>query len=142
MGDDLAASNVNRTYSLAGMSLAIFTFVLIFLYPRFTSGEVNATLFQITLSVMGVATFALVFAAFHYYAASLGRWMNEGERNRYARRGDRFWVIGYTLLFLAPSLVLVTVELMLVAAVWFALWITYVAFTIRTYPRVETQRRP
>lgn len=141
MGDDLAASNVNRTYSLAGMSLAIFTFVLIFLYPRFTSGEVNATLFQITLSVMGLATFSLVFAAFHYYAASLDRWMDEDERHRYARRGDRFWVIGYTLLFLAPSLVLVTVELMPVAAVWFVLWIAYVLFAIRTYPRVETHRR-
>lgn len=142
MGDDLAASNVNRTYSLAGMSLAIFTFLLIFLYPRFTNGEVNAALFQITLSVMGVATFSLVFAAFHYYAASLGRWMDDAERNRFARRGDRFWVIGYTLLFLAPTLVLVTVELIPVAAVWFALWVAYVIFAIRTYPRVETQRRP
>lgn len=52
---------------------------------------------------MGVATFSLVFAAFHDYAASLGRWTDEEERIRYARRGDRFWVIGYTLLFLAQA---------------------------------------
>ena len=56
MGDDLAASNVNRSYSLAATSIAIFTFMLIFLYPRFASGEVNPLLFQATLVVMGVAT--------------------------------------------------------------------------------------
>jgi hypothetical protein len=140
MSDDLAASNVNRTYSLAGMSLAIFTFLLIFLYPRYVAGEVDPTPFQVTLSVMGVATFSLVFAAFHYYAASLGRWMDESERARFARRGDRFWLAGYTLLFLAPSLVLLCVGLLPVGAVWFGLWVAYIAFAIRTYPRVETQR--
>ena len=36
MGDELATSNVNRSYSLAATSIAIFTFVLFFLYPRFT----------------------------------------------------------------------------------------------------------
>jgi hypothetical protein len=34
MGDDLAAANVNRSYSLAATSIAIFTFTLVFLYPR------------------------------------------------------------------------------------------------------------
>ena len=57
MGDELATSNVNRSYSLAATSIAIFTFVLFFLYPRFASGEINALLFQVTLVVMGVATF-------------------------------------------------------------------------------------
>jgi hypothetical protein len=57
MGDDLASANVNRTYSLAAMSIAIFTFMLFFLYPRFRNGEVNPWMFQSTLIVMGVATF-------------------------------------------------------------------------------------
>src|SRR6184192_3835358 len=72
MGDDLAASNVNRLHSLAATSIAIFTFMLIFLYPRFASDEVNAWLFQVTLVVMGVATFSFVFASFYYYGSSLG----------------------------------------------------------------------
>ena len=55
MGDDLAATNVNRSYSLAGTSIAIFTFLLFFLYPRYVSGGLNAFLFQATLTVMGVA---------------------------------------------------------------------------------------
>jgi len=41
MGDDLAGANVNRAYSLAATSIAIFTFVLLFLYPRFTSGQMG-----------------------------------------------------------------------------------------------------
>jgi hypothetical protein len=57
MGDELATSNVNRTYSLAATSIAIFTFMLFFLYPRFARGEINDLLFQATLVVMGMATF-------------------------------------------------------------------------------------
>ena len=46
MDDELATSNVTRSYSLAATSIAIFTFMLFFLYPRFARGEINASLFQ------------------------------------------------------------------------------------------------
>src|SRR5437667_12497764 len=100
MGDDLAASNVNRSYSLAATSIAIFTFMLIFLYPRFASGEVNASLSHATLVVMGVATFSCVFASFYYYASSLGDRIGVAERARYPRPADPSWSFGYTLPFL------------------------------------------
>jgi hypothetical protein len=141
MGDDLAPSNVNRSYSLAATSIAIFTFVLIFLYPRFASGEINAWLFQATLVVMGVATFSFVFASFFYYCASLGSRIDEAERALYSRRGDRFWLLGYTLLFLDPSLILFAVGLLAVGAAWFALWLLYLLFVIRYFPRVQTVRK-
>jgi hypothetical protein len=141
MGDDLAASNVNRSYSLAATSIAIFTFMLIFLYPRFASGEINALLFQATLVVMGVATFSFVFASFYYYGASLRGRIDDAERVAYARRGDRFWVLGYTLLFLDPSLILFSVGLLLVGSVWFVLWLVYLVFVVRNFPRVLTARK-
>ena len=141
MGDDLAASNVNRSYSLAATSIAIFTFMLIFLYPRFASGEVNPLLFQTTLVVMGVATFAFVFASFYYYASSLGGRIDDAERARYSRRGDRLWLLGCTLLFLDPSLVLFSVGLVVVGCVWLALWLVYVLFVVRNFPRVQTARK-
>ena len=140
MPDDLAASNVNRSYSLAATSIAIFTFMLIFLYPRFVSGEVNALLFQATLVVMGVATFSFVFASFYYYASSLGGRIDDAARARYAHRADRFWVLGYTLLFLDPSLILFAVGLLAVGFVWFGLWLVYVLFAIRYFPRVQTAK--
>ena len=138
MSEDLASANVNRTYSLAAMSLAIFTFLLFFLYPRFKSGEINPWLFQATLGVMGIATFSFVFGSFHFYIASLCSRFDEAERALYQHRADRLWAVGYTLLFFVPSLILVTVGLFAVAAVWFALWLGYVVFEIRYYPKIET----
>ena len=139
MSDDLASANVNRSYSLAGTSIAIFTFILFFMYPRYASGEVNPLLFQATLLVMGVATFSFVFASFSYYCSAAGR-LEAPERAIHSRRGDRFWLLGYTLLFLAPSLILFAVGLGLVASVWLALWLVYLVFVMRFFPRVQTVR--
>jgi hypothetical protein len=140
MSDDLAAANVNRSYQLAASSIAIFTFLLFFLYPRFVSGDVEALPFQATLIVIGVATFSFAFASFYYYGASLGGRIEEADRTRYFRLGDRIWLLGCVLLFLAPSLILVTVKLLAVASVWFALWLVYLLFVIRHFPSVQTQR--
>ena len=137
MGDELATSNVNRSYSLAATSIAIFTFMLFFLYPKFASGEIDALLFQATLVVMAVATFSFVFASFSYYCASLGSRIDDADRVLYSRRGDRFWLLGYTLLFLSPSLILFTVGLLAVGATWLALWLVYLLFVIRDFPRVQ-----
>jgi hypothetical protein len=137
MGDELASANVNRSYSLGATSIAIFTFMLFFLYPRFASGEINALLFQATLVVMGVATFAFVFASLYYYGSSLGSRIDDAERALYSRRGDRFWLLGYTLLFLNPSLVLFSVGLLAVGSAWVALWVVYLLFVIRYFPRIQ-----
>jgi len=140
MADDLAAANVNRSYQLSASSIAIFTFLLLFLYPKFVSGEVDALPFQATLVVMGLATFSFAFASFYYYGASLGGRIDDAERVRYARRGDRLWLLGCVVLFLAPSLVLFTVRLMPVASVWFALWLVYLLFVLRNFSRVQTRK--
>jgi hypothetical protein len=138
MGDELATTNVNRTYSLGASSIGIFTFMLFFLYPRFAGGEIDAMLFQATLVVMGVATFSFVFASLYYYGSSLGSRIEEAERTLYSRRGDRFWLLGYTLLFLVPSLILFSVGLLAVGSAWFALWLVYLLFAIRSFPKVQT----
>jgi hypothetical protein len=138
MQAEFATTNVNRSYWLGATSITIFTFMLFFLYPRYASGEVSALLFQATLLVMGVATFSFVFASLHYYGASLASRMDDADRALYARRGDRFWLLGYTLLFLAPSMILFTVRLFAVGSVWFALWLVYLLFVARFFPRVQT----
>ncbi len=141
MADDLAAANVNRAYQLAASCIAIFTFLLFFLYPRFVSGEVDALPYQATLIVMGVATFSFAFASFYYYAASLGGRIADADRARYFHRADLIWLLGCVLLFLAPSLVLITVGLLVVASAWFGLWLVYVLFVIRHFPRVRAPHR-
>ena len=141
MGDDLAPANVNRSYSLAMSSIAIFTFTLFFLYPRFRSGDANALLFQATLLVMGVATFSFVFASLLYYYSSLGNPVDHAERDRYARRGDRFWLVGFTMIFLAPSLIVFSIGLVVVGLAWWALWLTYLLFVVREFPRIQAARK-
>ena len=140
MGVDLAASNVNRSYQLSATSIAIFTFMLIFLYPRYVSGEINPALFQVTLVVMALAVFSFVFTTFYYYGASLSGRFAESERSSYARRGDRFWLLGYSLLLLDPTLILLCVGLVVVASAWFALWLVYLLVAVRNFPRVQTSR--
>jgi hypothetical protein len=141
MGDEVATSNVNRSYSLGATSIAIFTFMLVFLYPRFASGTINALVFQATLVVMGVATFSFAFAALYYYGSSLGSGTEDADRALYSRRGDRFWLLGVTLLFLDPSLILISVGLLAVASAWLALWLVYLLFLIRYFPKVQTARK-
>ena len=140
MREDVAAVNVTRTYTLAASNIAIFTFMLFFLYPRFESGRINPVLFQATLIAMGVATFSLVSATLHYYRCSLGGRMSDTERTRLARRADRFWLLGYTTMFLAPSLVLFLIRLRIVASVWLAFWLLYLFFAVRYFPRLQTPR--
>ena len=132
MQNELAAANVNRTYSLGATSIAIFTFTLFFLYPRYAQGEINASLFQATLLVMGIATFSFAFAAFYYYGASVGGRIED------SRRADRFWLVGYTMLLLAPSLVLFSIRLYPVGSVWSAFWLGYGIFALRHFRGVST----
>jgi hypothetical protein len=141
MGDDLAAVNVTRSYSLAATSIAIFTFMLIFLYPKFESGAINPLLFQVTLVVMGVAIFSFGFAAFHYYCSSLGSRIDDAERALHSRRADRIWLLGELMLFLDPSLILFSVKLFAVASVWFALWLMYLLFVIHHFPKIQAGAR-
>jgi hypothetical protein len=141
MADELAAANVNRCYQLAASSIAIFTFLLFFLYPKFASGDVDPLPFQAILIVMGLATFSFAFASFDYYGASLGGRIDDAQRARYGRRADRAWLLGCVLLFLCPSLILFTVGLLAAASTWFALWLVYLFFAIRDFPRVETARK-
>jgi len=138
MGEDLAGANVNRSYTLAASSIAIFTFTLFFLYPRFVSGDANGLLFQATIVVMGMATFSFVFASLFYYRSSLGDRIDVTDRALCSRRGDRFWLFGYTLLFLAPTLILFSLGLVAVGSVWLALWLVYFFFVIRYFPAVRT----
>lgn len=136
----LATSNVDRSYTLGGTSIAIFSFVLFFLYPEARRGEASLLLFQTTIVVMAVATFSFVFATLHYYRASVGSQL-EGRRTSHSHLGDRFWLLGYSLLFLAPSLVLFTIGLAIVGSVWLALWALYSVFIMRHYPGIRTRQR-
>ncbi len=124
MGPEAANIDVSRVVTLVGTSIAIFTFLLFFLYPRYTSGEVDPILFQLSLIVIGFAIFFLVFAGLFFYSLTLP-WESSSVAAKLQRRADRFWLLGYTVLLFEPSLILFTVKLPAVALVWLALWASY-----------------
>jgi hypothetical protein len=136
MDKDLAAANVNRSYQLMAISIAIFTFMLGFLYPRYASGEVNGLLFQSVCVVMGLATFSFLFAALCFYGTTLQDRFDQESRATFGRIGNLFWLAGTTMLLLAPGVVLLTVGLWLVAGLWLVLWLSFVLFMIRFFPHV------
>jgi hypothetical protein len=141
MDDALANTNVNRTSALAATSIAIFTFTLIFLYPKFAAGEIDPTIFQVALAVIAVAIFAFVLAGAYYYG-STQTWLAERERATFFKRGDIGWLAGQSLLLLDPSLVVFSVRLYPVAVVWLVLWLGYLGFSVRWFRRYMRQRGP
>ncbi|HYS99110.1 MAG TPA: hypothetical protein VEO20_00420 [Thermoplasmata archaeon] len=133
MSNETANLDVSRVVTLVGTSIAIFTFLLFFLYPRFASNEIDPILFQVTLIVIGVAIFSLVYAGLYFYTLTLPYSRDPAESTAIQRRGDLFWLVGYTVLLLEPTLILLTVGLAIVAVAWLALWILYIYLTLNEY---------
>jgi hypothetical protein len=129
MSLDIANSNVNRNITLAGTSVAIFTFLLFFLYPRYTSSEVNPILFQFTLAIIVSVIFSLVLSATYYYGNTLTLSLPAGQGTAIFGKAEGFWIIGYSLLLLEPSLILFTVNLSVVGLYALLLWFSYLYVT-------------
>jgi hypothetical protein len=138
MPSELANNNANRAYAMATTSIAIFTFMLVFLFPRYEAGQLNPLLFEGALVVMGLATFASVLASVHYYGALLDDRFDDDQRRALGRRADLLWSVGYSLLFLAPVLILFAVGLLVVGAIWAVLWGTYMLFALRNFSNLRT----
>ena len=129
MSLDIANSNVNRNITLAGTSVAIFTFLLFFLYPRYSSGDINPVLFQFTLAIIVSVIFSLVISATYYYGTTLTLSLPDGQGTPIFGKAEAFWLMGYSLLLLEPSLILFTVNLLAVALYALVLWLSYLYLT-------------
>ncbi len=129
MSLDLANSNVNRNITLAGTSVAIFTFLLFFLYPRYFSGDIDPVLFQFTLAIIVSVIFSLVISATYYYGTTLTLSLPDGQGTVIFGKAEAFWLIGYSLLLLEPNLILLTVNLSAVALYALVLWFSYLYLT-------------
>lgn len=140
MSVDVAEANVNRTVALAGTSIAIFTFTLVFLYPK-VSGGFDSILFQVALTVIGFAIFSFVLSGIHYYAQMLSLSHSSLKAEMFRQRADRLWLVGFSLLVLEPSLILFTVGLIFVGVVYLALWIAYMVFEVYVFKEIQSWLR-
>ena len=140
MNLDIAEANVNRNITLAGTSVAIFTFLLFFLYDRYTLGEINAALFQFTIAIIVSVIFSLVISALYYYGTTLTLSLAPGQVTNIFGKAEAFWLVGYSLLLLEPSLILFTVNLQVVGLYALALWSSYLLLTWLQF-RKQTKRK-
>lgn len=129
MSLEIANGNVNRNITLAGTSLAIFTFLLFFLYPRYLTGEINGVLFQFTLAIIVSVIFALVQSATYYYGRVLTLSLPREQVATIFGKAEAFWLLGYSLLLLEPSLILFTINLPVVGSYALVLWFSYLFLT-------------
>src|SRR5256886_11070556 len=121
---ELATANVDRAAVLTGSGMAIFTFLLFFLYPRFSSGEINPILFQVTLTVIVLTIFSFSFSGLYYYQIRVLKMTSAQERAR-MRNGNLLWVLGTLFGSSVPALILFNVVIAAVAIVALNLSLLY-----------------
>lgn len=118
-----ANENRSLTAGLGGTTIAILTFVLIFLYDRAGAGQVNDLLFQVTLLVIVVSLSLISISSLNYWFVMESLLRNPSRATGYQQRADQFFGASVVLLLLEPTLILVTVQLYYVGAAALALWI-------------------
>jgi hypothetical protein len=137
---EIANGNVNRNITLAGTSVAIFTFLLFFLYPRYLSGEIDAILFQFSLAIIVSVIFSLVISALYYYGTVLTLSLPPQKASTIFGPAEAFWLVGYSLLLLEPSLILFTVKLSNVGSYALFLWFSYLLLTLIQFKKQTTRK--
>src|SRR5436853_7160306 len=113
---DLAAANVNRAGTLVGSTIAVFTFLLFFLYPRYSSGQIDPILFQLTLTVIILTILTFSLSGLYNYRIGVLK-LNTAKKRASMQRGALFWLFGTLLVILEPALILFTVGLTAVGIV-------------------------
>lgn len=128
---EFVASNLNRAVTLIGSTLAIFTFVLFFLYPRYIANQLNSLLFQVTLTTTLLSIFLFGFAGVNYFEA-LGAPKTSVARKRIlVQRGDTMFVLALLTGTAMPALILFTINIPVVATVATALWALFAGFIVQ-----------
>jgi uncharacterized membrane protein len=139
---DLASANVNRAGTLLGSTIAVFTFLLFFLYPRYSSGQIDPVLFQATLVVILLTILSFSLCIIFCYRIGVLK-LSSAERNSSMRWGALTWIMGTLFMVLEPPLILFTIGLTLVAIVALIAWLLYTLVVLRDARRhLAASRRP
>jgi type IV secretory pathway TrbD component len=125
-----AESSRGVVVGMAGMSVAVLTFTLVFLTPSGASGLLIEDLFHATLDALILALFTLCFSTFYYSRAILAFEKRSPTAHQLLANGFRLLAIGVGLFTLAPVLVLFSVRLWDVATVGLVAWLLLLVFTL------------
>jgi hypothetical protein len=119
---DLAAANVNRAGTLVGSTIAVFTFLLFFLYPRYSTGQIDPVLFQVTLTIIILTILTFSLSGLYYYRIGVLK-LSSAKKSASVQRGALFWLFGTLFVILEPALILFTVGLTGVGIVALIAWL-------------------
>ena len=108
------------TMGLGGTCVAIFTFLMFFLYPRL--GEVNTSLFRLTVLTILASIYLLVFAALCYFICLQNHGMDTARSRAYLVRADGCFAVAVALLVAAPAMILFTINLLDLGFVALGMW--------------------
>src|SRR6266571_4586233 len=111
MDFDFVASNLNRSVTLISSNLAIFTFVLIFLF-----------------GISGV----------HYFEVVANSKTSVATKMLLKRRGDTLFVLSLLVGTGEPALILFTLGLTIVAVIATVLWTLYAGLLVQKGRRMRT----
>ena len=111
---------------MAGISLAIFTFLLVLYFSPHPDLTINPYLFQATLGETIVAVFAFSVSALYNFVLVYARPAKHPEVPSHSNRATLFFAIGLFLLLLEPPFILFSVDLLLVAIPSLVLVLVYV----------------
>ena len=128
---EFVASNLNRAVTLIGSTLAIFTFVLFFLYPRYIANQLNSVLFQVTLTTTLLSIFLFGFAGVNYFEALGAPKASIARKKILIQRGNTMFVLALLLGTAMPALILFTINILMVATIATALWALYAGFIVQ-----------
>jgi high-affinity Fe2+/Pb2+ permease len=117
-----ANENRSLTAGLGGTTIAILTFVLIFLYDRAAAGQVNNLLFQSTLLIIVVSLSLISLSSLNYWFVMEALRTSPPRATVYQQRADLLFASSVVLLLLEPTLILFTVRLYYVGLVALAFW--------------------
>jgi O-antigen/teichoic acid export membrane protein len=101
------------------------TFILFFLYPSYSSRQIDPILFQMTLLLMVFTIFSFGFSGLYYYGIIRNPAITPAMSRSYHRKGERFFVLGLLLGLAVPALIFFTIGLILIGIVATVLWLVY-----------------
>ena len=135
---DLASLSLN--VNMTGITLAVFTFLLFFLYPT-SSASNNPVLLQLTLGLNVASMFSFAISGLYNYVLVYSRPVNHAKLATHTRRASWSFAIGLFTLLTEPALILVMINLYAVAIVSVAFLILYAVTYLNESNTVERIRR-
>jgi hypothetical protein len=140
---DIAMSRESIATNMVGICMAVFTFLLFFVYGQVGAGVVGNLLVQGSLGLTVASTFAFAVSAFYYDCLIVdihaGR---EARAGVHYERGELFLMLGVAFLTLTPSLSLLSLSLNVVALFSIILWIAFLAFSYVERKKTRAGRAP